>query len=133
MDPPVCSKAGAGAAAREAALRLVELHRRHANIENDPIGRGAAIHVRKSVLDESEPLADLGVGYGIWMAGFIWLFGPVVGAGIIVTLQDALADKVGSLVSVIMGCIFVVCVLAFRRGIVGELQALYRRATGRRH
>ena len=67
------------------------------------------------------------------LGGLGTVFGPVVGAGIIVTLQDALADKVGSLVSVIMGCIFVVCVLAFRRGIVGELQALYRRATGRRH
>jgi branched-chain amino acid transport system permease protein len=56
----------------------------------------------------------------------------VVGAGVIVVLEDQLADKVGSLVSVIMGCIFVVCVLAFRRGIVGELQARYRRGAGKR-
>ncbi len=53
--------------------------------------------------------------------------GPVVGAGVIVTLQNELADKVGSLVTVIMGLIFIVCVLAFRRGIVGELAALRRR------
>ncbi|MEW5890387.1 MAG: branched-chain amino acid ABC transporter permease, partial [Pseudomonadota bacterium] len=42
------------------------------------------------------------------------------------------ADKVGSLVTVIMGAIFVVCVLLFRRGIVGELGALYRRMVGGR-
>ena len=58
-------------------------------------------------------------------------FGPVVGAGVIVTLQNELADKVGSLVTVIMGMIFILCVLAFRRGIVGELMAL-RRVLGAR-
>ncbi len=57
-------------------------------------------------------------------------FGPVVGAGVIVTLQNELADKVGSLVTVIMGLIFIACVLAFRRGIVGELAALRRRLVG---
>jgi branched-chain amino acid transport system permease protein len=66
------------------------------------------------------------------VGGLGTVFGPVVGAGVIVTLEDQLADKVGSLVSVIMGCIFVVCVLAFRRGIVGELQALYKRMVGNR-
>jgi branched-chain amino acid transport system permease protein len=45
-----------------------------------------------------------------------------------VTLQNELADKVGSWVTVIMGLIFVICVLAFRRGIVGEIQALIQRA-----
>ena len=35
-----------------------------------------------------------------------------------------LADKVGPWVTVIMGAIFVICVLAFRRGLVGELLAL---------
>ena len=38
----------------------------------------------------------------------------------------------GNTVTVIMGAIFVVCVLAFRRGIVGELGALYKRITGNR-
>jgi len=66
------------------------------------------------------------------VGGLGTVFGPVVGAAAIVTLEDQLADKVGSLVSVIMGSIFVVCVLLFRRGIVGELQALYRRITGSR-
>ncbi|MED5618268.1 branched-chain amino acid ABC transporter permease [Ideonella sp. BN130291] len=47
--------------------------------------------------------------------------GPVVGAFTIVGLQDFLADRVGSWVTVIIGVTFVVCVIAFRRGIVGEL------------
>ena len=51
------------------------------------------------------------------------IFGPIVGSIFIVTLQNELADKVGSWVQVIMGGIFVLCVLAFRRGIVGELTA----------
>jgi branched-chain amino acid transport system permease protein len=54
----------------------------------------------------------------------------VVGAGIVVTLQEYLSDRVGSWVTVIIGAIFVVCVIAFRRGVVGEFQALLKR---RRH
>ena len=61
------------------------------------------------------------------VGGLGTIFGPVVGASIIVILEDQLADKVGSLVSVIMGCIFVTCVLLFRRGIVGEIAALKQR------
>ncbi len=59
-------------------------------------------------------------------------FGPVVGALSIVTLESKLSDKVGSLVTVIIGAIFVICVLLFRRGIVGEVQGLYRRVVGNR-
>ena len=51
------------------------------------------------------------------------MLGPVVGAGVIVALQNELADKVGPWVTVIMGVIFVVTVLLFRRGIVGEIAA----------
>ena len=47
--------------------------------------------------------------------------GPVVGANVVVTLQEYLSDLVGSWVSVIIGAIFVVCVLLFRRGFVGEI------------
>jgi branched-chain amino acid transport system permease protein len=47
----------------------------------------------------------------------------VIGASVIVALQNELADKVGPWVTVIMGVIFVVTVLLFRRGIVGELAA----------
>ena len=58
------------------------------------------------------------------LGGLGTLFGPVVGAFTIVALENELADKVGPWVTVIMGMIFVVCVLAFRRGLVGELLAL---------
>jgi len=61
------------------------------------------------------------------LGGLGTVFGPVVGAFVVVGLQNQLADKVGSWVQVIMGAIFVVCVLAFRRGIVGELMALFTR------
>lgn len=66
------------------------------------------------------------------LGGMGTVFGPVVGATLIVSLQNELADKVGSLVTVIMGAIFVICVLAFRRGIVGESVALYRRMIGKK-
>lgn len=53
--------------------------------------------------------------------------GPVIGAFTIVGLQNFLADRVGSWVTVIIGVIFVFCVIAFRRGIVGELLAWQQR------
>jgi branched-chain amino acid transport system permease protein len=51
--------------------------------------------------------------------------GPVIGADVVVTLQEYLSDLVGAWVSVIIGAIFVVCVLVFRRGFVGEIQRLF--------
>ncbi|MGA8612321.1 MAG: branched-chain amino acid ABC transporter permease [Xanthobacteraceae bacterium] len=54
------------------------------------------------------------------VGGLGTLFGPVVGAFLIVALENYLASF-GQWVLVIQGSIFVVCVLAFRRGIVGEL------------
>jgi branched-chain amino acid transport system permease protein len=53
--------------------------------------------------------------------------GPVIGAGVVVTLQEYLSDLVGAWVSVIIGAIFVVCVMVFRRGFVGEIQRLFTR------
>ena len=53
--------------------------------------------------------------------------GPVIGAFTIIGLQDYLADRVGSWVTVIIGVIFVVCVLAFRKGFIGELIAWQQR------
>ena len=53
--------------------------------------------------------------------------GPVIGAFTIIGLQDYLSDRVGSWVTVIIGAIFVVCVIAFRRGFVGELIAWQQR------
>lgn len=54
------------------------------------------------------------------LGGMGTLFGPVAGAVTIVTLQNELASF-GSWVQVAIGSIFVVCVLLFRRGFVGEL------------
>ncbi len=68
------------------------------------------------------------------LGGVGTFFGPVFGAGIVISLQDMLADKVGSWVNVIIGVIFVLCVLAFRKGVVGELQDYLerrRRETGK--
>jgi branched-chain amino acid transport system permease protein len=65
------------------------------------------------------------------LGGVGTFFGPVFGAGIVVALQDNLADKVGAWVNVIIGAIFVVCVLAFRKGVVGELGAFLDRRRNR--
>lgn len=53
------------------------------------------------------------------LGGLGTLFGPVVGAAIIITMQNYLAH-LGAWVTITQGVIFVACVLAFRRGIVGE-------------
>jgi len=60
------------------------------------------------------------------LGGMGTIFGPVVGALVIVSLQNYLAP-LGQWVTVITGAIFVVCVLAFRRGIVGEVAAWWAR------
>jgi len=54
------------------------------------------------------------------LGGLGTVFGPVVGAFVIIAMQNYLAPF-GQWVLVIQGVIFVVCVLVFRRGIVGEL------------
>ena len=59
------------------------------------------------------------------LGGMGTIFGPVIGAGIIVWTENALSSF-GSLVTVTQGFIFVICVLAFRRGIVGEIAAKLR-------
>jgi branched-chain amino acid transport system permease protein len=55
------------------------------------------------------------------LGGMGTLAGPVVGAFVVVGLQNLLADRVGSWVTVIIGAIFVACVMTLRRGLVGEL------------
>jgi len=57
------------------------------------------------------------------LGGVGTLFGPVVGAGIVEMLQFYLADS-GLPIQMVIGAIFIVCILVFRRGIVGELQRL---------
>jgi branched-chain amino acid transport system permease protein len=55
------------------------------------------------------------------LGGMGTILGPTVGAAVIVTMQNYLSG-LGSMVSIIMGVTFVVCVLMFRRGIVGEIE-----------
>ena len=57
------------------------------------------------------------------LGGLGTVFGPVVGAVVIIAMQNYLA-QLGSWLTIAQGVIFVVCVLAFRRGIVGELGRL---------
>jgi branched-chain amino acid transport system permease protein len=59
------------------------------------------------------------------VGGLGTMFGPVVGAAIIVAMQTQLVSF-GQWVTIIQGAIFVACVLVFRRGVVGELAALMR-------
>ena len=54
------------------------------------------------------------------LGGLGTIFGPVIGAAIIITMQNYLA-QLGAWVTVVQGVIFVICVLAFRRGVVGEI------------
>jgi branched-chain amino acid transport system permease protein len=54
--------------------------------------------------------------------------GPSVGALLVVTLENYLSGY-GSWVTVITGGVFIACVLAFRRGLVGELKARFRSRT----
>jgi branched-chain amino acid transport system permease protein len=60
------------------------------------------------------------------LGGLGTLFGPVVGAAVIVSMQNYLA-QFGAWVTIIQGVIFVVCVLAFRRGIIGEIAHAIRK------
>ncbi|MCE2867849.1 MAG: branched-chain amino acid ABC transporter permease [Oxalobacteraceae bacterium] len=75
------------------------------------------------------------------VGGMGTLFGPVLGAIIIIALENKLGDvggwlahvtaiewfnTLGESVTMVTGLIFVLCVLAFRRGIIGELAARIR-------
>lgn len=61
------------------------------------------------------------------LGGMGTVFGPVLGAFITVTMENYLA-QLGSWVTVAQGAIFVICVLTFRRGIVGELGRLLKKS-----
>jgi branched-chain amino acid transport system permease protein len=60
------------------------------------------------------------------LGGLGTLFGPVVGAFIIIAMENYLA-QLGAWVTVVQGAIFVVCVLTFRRGVVGEIAHLIKK------
>src|SRR5689334_5559672 len=61
------------------------------------------------------------------VGGLGTVFGPVVGAFVIIAMQQYLASF-GQWVTVIQGVIFVACVLTFRRGVVGEISHYFRRS-----
>ena len=87
----------------------------------------------KVFVAQNASLTDVEVG----MSGLIVLmtlvgglgtvFGPVVGAFIIVAMQQYLSG-LGQWVTVIQGAVFVVCVLTFRRGVVGEIAHYFKRS-----
>jgi len=61
------------------------------------------------------------------LGGVGTVLGPLVGAFTVVTLQSELSS-IGSWITVLIGCIFVICVLAFRRGFIGELARLLKKS-----
>jgi branched-chain amino acid transport system permease protein len=61
------------------------------------------------------------------VGGLGTVFGPVVGAFVIVAMQQYLSGF-GQWVTVIQGVIFVICVLTFRRGVIGEIAHFFRRS-----
>jgi len=60
------------------------------------------------------------------LGGMGTIFGPVAGAFAIIAIENYFAGF-GQWVTIITGVMFVVCVLAFRRGVVGELGAWWSR------
>jgi branched-chain amino acid transport system permease protein len=64
------------------------------------------------------------------LGGMGTVFGPVAGAFVIAAMESYLSD-LGAWVTIAQGVIFVVCVLAFRRGIMGELEAFLRSRRGK--
>jgi branched-chain amino acid transport system permease protein len=62
------------------------------------------------------------------LGGMGTIYGPVIGAFIVVAMQQYLGQYLGEWVTVIQGSIFVVCVLLFRRGIVGEIATFFKRS-----
>ncbi len=60
------------------------------------------------------------------LGGLGTIFGPVVGALIIISMENYLA-QLGAWVTIVQGIIFVICVLTFRRGVIGELANLLKK------
>ncbi len=60
------------------------------------------------------------------LGGVGTVLGPLAGAFTVVTLHSELSS-IGSWITVIIGCIFVICVLAFRRGFIGELGRILKK------
>ncbi len=60
------------------------------------------------------------------LGGMGTVFGPVVGAFLVISLEHYLA-QIGSWLTIVQGTIFIVCVLTFRRGVIGELGRLLKK------
>jgi branched-chain amino acid transport system permease protein len=60
------------------------------------------------------------------LGGMGTVFGPVVGALVIITMENYLS-QLGAWVTVTQGVIFVICVLTFRRGVIGEIAHLLKK------
>jgi branched-chain amino acid transport system permease protein len=60
------------------------------------------------------------------LGGLGTIFGPVVGALVIISMENYLS-QLGAWVTVAQGVIFVICVLTFRRGVMGEIAQLVRK------
>jgi branched-chain amino acid transport system permease protein len=86
----------------------------------------------KAIIQQSASLTDVywttsgEVVLMTLLGGLGTVFGPVVGAFLVVAIQQYLSQQ-GQWVTVIQGAIFVACVLAFRRGIIGELAHTIRK------
>jgi branched-chain amino acid transport system permease protein len=86
----------------------------------------------KSIVEQNASLTDVHwamsgeVVLMTLVGGLGTVFGPVIGAFVIIAMQSYLSQK-GQWVTVIQGIIFVACVLAFRRGIIGELANFLKR------
>jgi branched-chain amino acid transport system permease protein len=61
------------------------------------------------------------------LGGLGTIFGPVAGAAVVTAMENYLAP-LGAWVTVVQGIIFIICVLAFRRGLIGELGGRLRLA-----
>ena len=61
------------------------------------------------------------------LGGLGTVFGPVAGAFIVISLENYLA-QLGAWVTIVQGIIFVVCVLTFRRGVIGELGRILKKS-----
>ena len=61
------------------------------------------------------------------VGGMGTIFGPVVGALVVLAMENYLA-QLGAWVTIVQGAIFVICVLTFRRGVIGELGRFLKKA-----
>ncbi|MDR2853468.1 MAG: branched-chain amino acid ABC transporter permease [Burkholderiaceae bacterium] len=107
--------------------------------------KAQVIHVA-SLTDVNWPTSGL-VILMVLLGGVGTLSGPMIGAALVVGLENKIGDlgnllarlsgidwfnTLGDNVPIVTGLIFVVCVLAFRRGIMGEAIALFERRPPRR-